>query len=185
MIRPAQSTDAPAIARLIILAMGKLAAKFANSNNEQKQLALFEYFVTQTGNQYSYNNILVWDEAGEACGMIIAYDGAKLNELRKPFLQYITTQLGFTGQPEDETQPGEYYIDCLAVAPGHQGKGIAKKLIKALFERAAGLNHQLVGLLVSKGNDKAKKLYTDLGFEVKGEKALLGGFHEHLQYRVS
>jgi hypothetical protein len=38
MIRPAKPTDAPAIARLIILAMGKLAAKFANSDDEQKQL---------------------------------------------------------------------------------------------------------------------------------------------------
>lgn len=185
MIRPAQPADAPTIARLIVLAMGKLAAKFANSKNEQKQLDLFERFAAQTGNQYSYNNILVWDEAGDACGMIMAYDGAKLDELRKPFLQYTTTQLGFTGQPEDETQPGEYYIDCLAVAPGQQGKGIAKKLIKALFERAAALNHQTVGLLVSKGNDKAKKLYTDLGFEIKGDKALLGGLHEHLQYQVS
>lgn len=185
MIRPAQPIDAPAVARLIILAMGKLAAKFANSNDQQKQLDLFERFVAQTGNQYSYNNILVWDEAGDACGMIIAYDGAKLDELRKPFLQYTTNQLGFTGQLEDETQPGEYYIDCLAVAPGHQGKGIAKKLISALFERAAQLDHHTVGLLVSKGNDKAKKLYTDLGFEVKGDKALLGGLHEHLQYQVS
>jgi ribosomal protein S18 acetylase RimI-like enzyme len=185
MIRPAQPADAPAIARLIILAMGKLAAKFANSNHEQKQLDLFERFVGQTGNQYSYNNILVWDEAGDACGMIIAYDGAKLDELRKPFLHYTTTQLGFTGQPEDETQPGEYYIDCLAVSPGQQGKGIAKKLINALFERATELKHQTVGLLVSKGNDKAKKLYTDLGFEVKGDKALLGGLHEHLQYHIS
>jgi ribosomal protein S18 acetylase RimI-like enzyme len=185
MIRPAQPTDARAIAHLIILAMGKLAAKFANSSDEQKQLALFERFVALTGNQYSYTNILVWDEAHEVCGMIMAYDGAKLDELRSPFLQYTTTQLGFTGQPEDETQPGEYYIDCLAVNPGHQGKGIAKKLINALFDRAAELNHQTVGLLVSKGNDKAKKLYTDLGFEVKGDKALLGGVHEHLQYQIS
>ena len=185
MIRPAQPTDAPAIARLIILAMGKLAAKFANSDDEQKQRDLFEHFVAVTGNQYSYNNILVWDEAGEVCGMIMAYDGAKLDELRKPFLQYTTTQLGFTGQPEDETLPGEYYIDYLAVNPGHQGKGIAKKLINALFNRTAQLNHQTVGLLVSKGNDKAKKIYIDLGFEVMGDKALLGGVHEHLQYQVS
>lgn len=184
MIRPAQPTDAPAIACLIILAMGKLAAKFANSDDEQKQRELFERFVAQTGTQYSYNNILVWDEAGEVCGMIMAYDGAMLDELCSPFLQYTTTQLGFTGQPEDETQPGEYYIDCLAVNPGHQGKGIAKKLLSALFDRAAQLNHQTIGLLVSKGNDKAKKLYTDLGFEVKGDKALLGGVHEHLQRDV-
>jgi len=184
MIRPAQLTDAPAISQLIVLAMGNLAGKFANSTDPAKILALFERFISQTGNQYSYENILVWDEHGEVCGMIITYDGAELDKLRKPFLEYIRSQLGFNGQPEDETQSGEFYIDCLSVNPQHQGKGIAKKLIKALFDRAAKLGHQTVGLLVSKGNDKAQKLYTGLGFELKGEKELLGGFHYHLQYPV-
>lgn len=185
MIRPALPTDAPTIAQLILLAMGDaLAAKFANSPDCAVALALFERFATQTGNQYSYNNILVWDEQAEVCGMIMAYDGAKLDELRKPFLAYTTTHLGFTGTPENETQPGEYYIDCLAVKPGHQGKGIAKSLIKALFTRAAELGHHTVGLLVSKGNHKAKKLYTNLGFELVGEQALLGGYHYHLQLKV-
>jgi ribosomal protein S18 acetylase RimI-like enzyme len=181
MIRPAQPADAHAIAGLILLAMGRLAAKFANSDEHGKQVALFERFVAKTGNQYSYQNILVWDKAGEICGMIIAYDGGRLAELRTPFLQYITTQLGFNGELEDETGAGEYYIDCLAVAPAHQAQGIAKKLFKALFERAAKLGHDTVGLLVSKGNDKAKKLYIDLGFVVQGDKTLLGGVHEHLQ----
>jgi ribosomal protein S18 acetylase RimI-like enzyme len=184
MIRPAQPADAPAVASLIILAMGKLASKFANSDDNRQQINLFERFASQAGNQYSYNNILVWDEAGDVCGMVMAYDGAKLDELRKPFLEYTTTQLGFIGQIEDETQPGEYYIDCLAVYPSHQGKGIAKRLLSALFDRAAQLNHQTVGLLVSKGNDKAKKLYTDIGFKVMGDKALLGGIHEHLQRKM-
>jgi ribosomal protein S18 acetylase RimI-like enzyme len=184
MIRPARLTDAVALSHLIVLAMGNLAGKFANSTDPAKILGLFERFVSETGNQYSYENILVWDEQTEVCGMIIAYDGAELDKLRKPFLDYTRSQLGFTGQPEDETQSGEFYIDCLSVSPQHQGKGIAKKLIKALFERAATLNHQTVGLLVNKSNDKAKKLYTALGFEVKGEKELLGGFHYHLQYRV-
>jgi ribosomal protein S18 acetylase RimI-like enzyme len=181
MIRPATPADAPAISRLIVLAMGdSLAGKFANSTDPAKALALFERFAQQTGSQYSYQNVLVWDDS-EVWGMIMAYDGAELDKLRKPFLDYTRAELGFTGQPEDETQPGEYYIDCLSVSPDHQGKGIAKKLIKALFEHAAQLGHQTVGLLVSKGNDKAKKLYTDLGFEEKGEKALLGGYHYHLQ----
>ena len=184
MIRPAQPADAAAIAPLLILAMDQLAAKFANSKDEQTQLRLFERFIAQTGNQYSYNNILVWDEGGEVRGMIMAYDGGKLDELRRPFLQYTITYLGFTGKIEDETQPGEYYIDCLAVAREHQGKGIAKELLKALFEHADKLGHRTVGLLVSKGNDKAKKLYTALGFEVQGEKTLLGGIHEHLQLKV-
>ncbi|MFD0765118.1 GNAT family N-acetyltransferase [Mucilaginibacter lutimaris] len=181
MIRQATPADATAISHLIISAMGPLAAKFANSDDPAKQLELFQHFAKLTGNQYSYTNILTWDEQGETCGMIMAYDGAKLEVLRRPFLNYTRTKLGFTGTPEDETQHGEYYIDCLAVLPGHQGKGIAKKLFNALFERAEELGHATVGLLVDKGNHKAKKLYTDLGFVEQGEKQLLGGTHYHLQ----
>jgi ribosomal protein S18 acetylase RimI-like enzyme len=142
---------------------------------------LFTRFTGLSGNQYSYENVLLWDENDTVCGMIAAYDGAKLDELRTPFLTYTRQHLGFTGTPEDETQSGEFYIDCLSVFPQYQGKGIAKSLIKALFTRAAELGHQTVGLLVSKGNDKAKKLYTGLGFEIVGEQTLLGGRHYHLQ----
>ncbi|TSD67761.1 GNAT family N-acetyltransferase [Inquilinus sp. KBS0705] len=186
MIRPAQAHDAPAIAQLILLAMGNaLAAKFANTTDTTLQLNLFERFAAQTGNQYSYHNILVWDDNEDGvCGIIIGYNGGQLDALRQPFLNYTRTVLGFSGTPEDETQPGEFYIDCLAVNPQQQGKGIAKKLIQALFERAKEHGHPTVGLLVSKGNDKAKKLYTDLGFKIAGEKSLLGGFHYHLQYRI-
>ena len=182
MIRKATPADAPAIAQLIVLAMGNpLAGKFANSDDPEVAKALFTRFAGLEGNQYSYKNVLVWEEAGTVCGMIAAYDGGKLDELRTPFLTYIRTMLGFTGMPEDETQSGEFYIDCLSVLPQYQGKGIGKSLIKALFETAAGLGHKTVGLLVSKGNDKAKKLYEGFGFEVVGEQPLLGGVHFHLQ----
>jgi len=184
MIRNASPADAQIIAQLIVLAMGKLAAKFANSTEPEKALELFEHFAALTGNQYSYENILVYDNGVEVCGMIMAYDGGQLDLLRKPFLEYTTAQLGFTGQPEDETQSGEYYIDCLAVSPQYQGKGIAKALLTALVAKAKTLNHYTVGLLVSKGNDNAKRLYTGLGFKVKGDKTLLGGVHEHLQYEI-
>ncbi|WP_158288303.1 GNAT family N-acetyltransferase [Mucilaginibacter psychrotolerans] len=185
MTRPATPTDAPIVAQLIILAMGQiLAGKFANSNDPEVIHALFTRFAGLKGNQYSYENIILWEEDSAVCGMIIAYDGAELDTLRDPFLNYTRAELGFTGTLEDETQSGEYYIDCLAVLPQYQGKGIAKGLIKALFDTAAKLGHHTVGLLVSKGNDKAQKLYTGLGFQVVGEKGLLGGRHYHLQKQL-
>jgi ribosomal protein S18 acetylase RimI-like enzyme len=182
MIRQATHADASGIAQLILLAMGNsLAGKFANSDDPEVAKDLFTRFAGSTGNQYSYENVLVWEADGTVCGMIAAYDGGKLDEFRAPFLTYIRTVLGFVGAPEDETQSGEFYIDCLSVLPQYQGKGIGKSLIKALFERAAQLGHKTVGLLVSKGNDKAKKLYEGFGFEVVGEQPLLGGVHFHLQ----
>ncbi|MBE9583202.1 GNAT family N-acetyltransferase [Mucilaginibacter sp. JRF] len=182
MIRQATPADAPPIARLIILAMGSLAERFANSTDPQVVIDLFELFAGQTDNQYSYQNALVWEDETGICGMILAYDGAMLDELRNPFLSYIRNKLGFKGVPEDETQSGEYYIDCLAVRPDKQGKGIAKQLINALIAKADELGHKTVGLLVS--NPLAKKLYLSIGFEEKNRVTLLGGQHDHLQKKL-
>ena len=85
---------------------------------------------------------------------------------------------------EDETQAGEYYIDCLAVFPGYRGKGIAKKLIKALCDKAASANFNTVGLLVVKSNPKAKKLYLELGFTTVDERTFVGDVYDHLQYQI-
>lgn len=182
MIRQAHPSDAQLIAPLIISAMGGLEAKFANSKDHHLQINLFEQFISLKDNQYSYQNILVWQEDEVVAGMVMAYDGGRLDELRKPFLDYTRSVLGFKGTPEDETRAGELYIDCLAVNDAHRGKGIARKLLKALTDQAKEQAYPAVGLLVSKSNDKAKRLYESVGFKVQKEIILLGETHYHLQY---
>ncbi len=182
MIRPAIPTDAYALSELIILAMGKLANKFAGSNDPADVMQMFEKFTSQTGNQYSYENALVYEDENGVCGMIIGYNGADLDKLRTPFLNYIKQEHGFDQPIEDETQAGEYYIDCLSVFPSHQGKGIAKALIKSLIEYAAQKGHFITGLIVHQQNTLAKKLYVNLGFKVVNKKVFVGDVYEHLQY---
>ncbi|TWR27853.1 GNAT family N-acetyltransferase [Mucilaginibacter achroorhodeus] len=183
MIRDANPNDAKSIVPLILLAMGPLATKFANSDDLQVQTDLFSQFVTAKDNQYSYQNILVREENGNIAGMIMAYDGAKLQELRKPFLDHIKQENGFAGEPEDETQTGEYYIDCLAVLPQWQGHSLGSKLIKAMCYKIKEEGHDTVGLLVSR--PQAKRLYERLGFKVINEIFLLGVQHQHMQLRLS
>ncbi|GAA3962869.1 GNAT family N-acetyltransferase [Mucilaginibacter dorajii] len=182
MVRPATPTDTPALSQLIILAMGQLANKFAGSDDQAKVIQLFEKFAGQTGNQYSYENALVYEDESGVCGMILGYDGGDLEKLRAPFLSYIKETNGFNQPIEDETQPGEYYIDCLSVFSAQQGKGIAKALIKALIEHAAKKGYFTTGLIVHQNNPQAKKLYLNLGFKVVDERVFVGDVYEHLQY---
>ncbi|GAA4314651.1 N-acetyltransferase [Mucilaginibacter gynuensis] len=180
MIRQATPTDAPHIARLIIQAMGELAAKFINANDPNEAIPVFEHFAGIAGNQYSYENTLVYEDAAGVHGIINGYNGADLEVLRAPFLQHIRSVYGFSVQPENETEAGEFYIDCLSVDPNQQGKGIGKQLIAALVQQHQNLP---IGLLVSHDNPLAEKLYTGLGFKVVGQKPLLGGMYKHMQYR--
>jgi ribosomal protein S18 acetylase RimI-like enzyme len=183
-IREAVPADAHQIAGLIILAMDDLAAKFAGESDPFKAIPLFEHFAALPGNQYSYENILVYEEEGVVCGMISAYDGADLEILRAPFLSYLQNTYGFDTIPEAETEAGEYYIDCISVAEGKQGRGIGKKLIVAMIKKIIPEKHDTIGLLVSAGNPQAGKLYSRLGFKIISQRHFMGGNYYHMQYHV-
>lgn len=181
MIRKAIPEDGPKLAKLIMLAMGTLANKFVKNPNDTLQL--FERFTALPANQYSYENILVWDD-GTIQGLICGYDGALLHTLRNSFLNYIKLNQGISIIPEDETQAGEFYIDCLAVFPHNQGKGIGRKLIIALKDYAGSHNFDKLGLLVNTTNPDAKKLYLKLGFVIVDKRTFVGDNYDHLQLNI-
>jgi len=186
MIRNAKPDDAKAVAPLIIQAMGELANKFSNTTDEEKTLALFEYFFSELNNQYSYENTLVFVEHGEILGSLNAYDGDKLPELRKNFTDYLSLHNSLKDfQPEKETQSGEFYLDTISVSPSAQGKGIGKQLIDAGIAWAKELGHKKVGLLVEVENEKAMKLYQNKGFTIQNKKEFMGGLYHHMIYQIA
>lgn len=181
-IRAANPNDYKQVAPLIVQAMEDLACTFANTENAEKAIPLFEYFFQQKENQYSYENTLVYEENHEVVGSITAYDGAFLQKYREPFLKYIAAHYHVKDLIiENETIQGELYIDTLSVHPKFQGKGIGSKLLLAIKEKAQKEGHKKIGLLVDLKNPNAKKLYLALGFESVGKKQLGKSFYEHLQ----
>jgi len=184
MIRQALPTDAPQIAILIIHAMGDLALKFAGQSDPLKAIPLFEHFAGLPSNQYSYENMLVYEDESGICGVISGYDGADLNLLRSPFLHFVASSYHFKDIPEDETQAGEFYIDCISVAADKQGRGIGKKLINAMIGQLTNTKHSKAGLLVSKDNPDAERLYTSLGFKIASQRQFMGGIYYHMQRTV-
>ncbi|HAV54091.1 GNAT family N-acetyltransferase [Aequorivita vladivostokensis] len=184
-IRPAKKTDYTQVAPLIVQAMEDLACTFANTEEAAEAIPLFEYFFQKKANQYSFEHTLVYEEEGEILGSITFYDGKLLPEYRAPFLKYIAEEYNATNITiEDETIPGEVYIDTVSVAPNHQGKGIGKKLLATAIAQSRVEGHEKIGLLVDFKNPNAKKLYLALGFEAIGQKQLGKERYEHLQLKL-
>lgn len=179
MIRSSVASDAQQVAPLFLLGMGHIAGIFANSEQYEDAIPFFEHFFAQPDNQYSYSNTLVYEEEGKLLGSVTGYDGALLHQLREPILKEIRKKRP-NFLPNDETEAGEFYLDCINVHPDYQGKGIGKKLIQAFCELAARLAHSRVGLIVDYENPDARKIYERLGFNIRGTRDFMGHTYFHM-----
>ncbi|MNJ97539.1 ribosomal-protein-alanine N-acetyltransferase [compost metagenome] len=183
LIRRAKREESTIIASYIFLAMEEILYHFIGENSKEKAIRLLDSLIEEKNNQYSYENCWVVVDEHEIVAAALVYDGSKLNELRIPVATKIKSMFNNAFNPEDETQAGEYYIDCVGVDPNQQGKGIGSKIFKFLIDEYVYKNNKTLGLLVDTENPNAQKLYLKLGFEIVGEKMLVGKRMNHLQFR--
>jgi len=188
VIRKATLQDTETIATFLLLAMEQIVYKFISKEDYNQAKEFLIYFIQKENNQYSYQNCFVAeiDEANEnnkteIIAVVCLYDGAELEILRQPIIEYIKTNFNQDFNPENETQKGEIYIDCLAVLPKFQGKGIGTKLLQFLIKEYVINRKQKIGLLVETENRNAQKLYSKVGFKAVGNKTLMDKKMVHLQ----
>ncbi|WP_440122140.1 GNAT family N-acetyltransferase [Tenacibaculum sp. Ill] len=181
IVRKATTKDTKEIASYMLLAMEDIVYKFIGESSTEKALHFLESLIIQENNQYSYENCWVIDSDNKTIAATNIYNGADLKELRKPVASLLKKMFNQELTYEDETQSGEYYIDCIGVNPNYQGKGIGSKILQFLINEYVHKKNETLGLLVDKENPNARKLYLKLGFKVVGEKVLAGKEMEHLQ----
>lgn len=185
-IRPATPSDAPSIGRAVCMGVGEeLCASFAGANHTSKEVEeLFSTLAARTDSQYSYlNSLILCDEKGKTAGVAVGYDGARLHQLREAFFSEAKRLLNYDLKKEtfgDETTPGEYYLDTLAVWPEFRGQGGATALIDGMNQRAQSASLPL-GLLVDKKNDRARRLYEAVGFVKVGERPFASEIMDNLR----
>ena len=184
-IRKAKKEDSNAISEHLFLAMEDIIYAFIGAENQKKAKELLTWFVAREGNQYSFQNCWVAEREHEILGAVCIYDGAELELLREPVIQYVKTHFNENFNPEKETQQGEYYIDSFGVSSDHQGKGVGTKILQFVINKYTIENQQTLGLLVDENNPDAKKLYLKLGFKPVGRKVLAGKMLEHLQINAT
>lgn len=172
-IREAAAADAPLVGRVVLMAL---------HYDETHPLApIFAELALREVSQYSYRNALVAEVDGSVVGAIIGYDGARLEELRKPLFELMREKFGNIPTVEDETSAGEFYLDSLAVLPQYRGCGAGGALLAAARDRAFAAGHERVGLIVDFENPRAETLYKSHGFERVNATKFLGHDMWHMQ----
>ena len=181
-IQPGTKDQAPEIADLIMMAMtDECCLYFCGKGHGLEDFRkMMISLVEADESQYSYKNTLVAMVSGKVIGIAVSYDGGRLRKLRRAFISAAKEYLGkdHTGM-EDETQPGELYLDSLAVLPDYRRMGIARKLVMATKKRADRMRLRL-GLLVDKDNPNGEAFYTSVGFQYEGDSMWGGHEMKHL-----
>jgi ribosomal protein S18 acetylase RimI-like enzyme len=185
LIKAAKREQAADIARLIMMAMTEeCCLYFCGEGYGMTDFhRMMTVLVEREDSQYSYKNTLVAMDGDNIVGISVSYDGGRLHELRKAFIEAAHHYLGkdHTGM-DDETQAGELYLDSLAVIPEYRRLGIARQLLLATKERANSMGLPCVGLLVDKGNPAGEALYASVGFRHIDDNMWGGHPMKHLVY---
>lgn len=187
-IREATPGDASEIADAIMMAVGdELVDEIANGHGRESVHEVFSQLALRTDTQYSYKNAIVAeDREGKTAGIVVAYDGKILLDARRHFFVLAKEILGWDiydmvedGEPEVETDASEYYLDSLAVWPEYRGRGIATALIEAVMQKGSEVGKP-TGLLCAEHNDRARRLYEQLGFREIGKRPFAGETMSHM-----
>ncbi len=184
-IKEATKEQASEIARLIMMAMtDECCLYFCGEGYGLEHFRqMMTMLVEQEHSQYSYRNTLVALDGHQVIGISVSYDGGRLHELRKAFLQAAKEYIGkdHSGM-DDETQAGELYLDSLAVLPAYRRQGVARRLLRATKAKAGSLSLPCVGLLVDQNNPTGEALYTTVGFRYVNDSLWGGHPMKHLVY---
>mgnify|MGYP002857180074 CR=1 FL=1 len=183
-IREASKSQAAEIASLIMTAMTDDCCLYfcGEGYGLEDFRKMMTILVEREDSQYSYRNTLVAMDEDKVVGISVSYDGGRLHELRRAFIEAAKDHIGkdHSGM-DDETQAGELYLDSLAVLPEYRRQGIARKLLLATKERANYLlGLPCVGLLVDKDNSVGEALYTSVGFHYVNDNQWGGHPMKHL-----
>lgn len=164
MIRQATKQDAEAIVKLIMLAIEDIAYQQTGYDTDERAAKQLLEYVLQPNNRFSLEYITVIEIDGELAGMMLCYKGDEENVLYAPIIQQLESRLGKPIQLDKEADPGEYYIDAIAVFPSFQGKGVASQLLQHAEVLAKQHNMRKTSLNVDMENKRAYDVYVKKGY---------------------
>ncbi|NQW09165.1 MAG: GNAT family N-acetyltransferase [Alphaproteobacteria bacterium] len=168
-LRSAAVADAPAIARLFLIASDGLAAyiwqRVATPGQSLEDAGAARY--ARTGVAFSFENCLVVERNGEVVAMAHAFPmdapspgaEAETDPVLRPYAEL-----------EDY---GSFYLAGLAVDEPMRGWGIGTRLLNAVISRARGRGLRRVSLICFDGNRDAMRLYTRRGFHEMDRRSIV------------
>ena len=173
-IRDATPEDAPFLAKCIMAGM-----HFYDFETEiPEDRRMFERLVeseSSAGWLDSYENFRVAEVNGVPVGALQSLPGDDYRELRrKTFAALWPESVQMEAESDQEADPGEYFIDTLAVLPAYRRQGIGSALIRDAISQGMARGYQKISVTVDNDMPELLRYYADFGFEPADHRRTFG-----------
>lgn len=188
MIRFARPDDGPQVMPILNQIFEEMEIEQLQALPQKRLFEILTDLFLTEDYRYSYRRTLVAvDEQDQVQGIAVSYPEAAEATIDAPlqdFLAKYQLPIDFKIFTDKEAQPGEWYLDSLAVAPKSQHQGLGGQLIAAVKAQIPQ-TYQTLSLNVDVANPKAKRLYLRQGFQVCGELMIGTHRYEHMCCEVN
>jgi len=177
LIRPACLEEVRFASEMMSSSMGRHGDFQLGFGDHERTLKVLEAFFIRRKNHFSHRYTEIAEMINQPAGLLVSYPSRILRSFYlnmglqiwsiygfKDSLRMIRLQIGKLSSRE--AGPGEYYIGHLAVQADFQRKGIGRALMNHAERRARGMGLRKCSLMVDQGNDNARSLYVDIGYQV-------------------
>ncbi|TVX93223.1 GNAT family N-acetyltransferase [Paenibacillus agilis] len=172
-IRKSHPKDAKKASKLMFDAMDWLGNLF--QFNSLKSTRLIEKLYLKPNTRFSHEHTHVVEIDGEVAGILTTAAGSKLDRFNLSAALNSVSFLGFKTIKNvlkhagpllktKEALADEYYITTLSVDSKFRGKGIGTKLLDLAEQLAIDNGYLKCSLTVDASNEKARRLYNQLGY---------------------
>lgn len=133
---------------------------------------------------YTFANSRIAEIDGKVAGSLLSYPGDNYKELRhKTFSELWPEYISMDTDSEQETGPGEYYLDTLAVVPEYRHRGIGRALLEDGIRLGKSKGFDLITLVVDSDMPDLVRLYESVGFRSHDHRRIFGVDFLRMAYR--
>ncbi len=178
-VRPAQPGDAPVAATLMYMSGPETALAMFGPRKEQA-LAVLRFLFRGKRHQFSYEHACVAELNGRVVGLALGISGQEWKaigeatgrelggELRRRlgllrFLRLLRSTITLA-RSFPHPRPEDFFVQMLAVLPQAHRRGVGRRLLASMEERARKAGSRRVALDVLMENESARAFYRALGF---------------------
>ena len=132
--------------------------------------------------RYGYENAWVCERNGQIAGVFFGYS-SKWETLIDGPLKASMVKHGVpmdTIAQENESLPGEWYLDTLVTDPKFRRQGVAREMLHAASKIALDEGHKTIALNCETNNLPAYNLYEKMGYHAKTQIVLSGHIYWHM-----